>query len=67
MSNKILLAIAFTCVVSSYNITSATISTYYKTNITEIRETDCQIFEKKISRNDENKSDGFYMCFMRRV
>ena len=26
-----------------------------------------KIFEKKISRNDENKSDGFYMCFMRRV
>ena len=25
------------------------------------------IFEKRINRNDENKSDGFYMCFMRRI
>ena len=25
------------------------------------------IFEKRIELNDENKSDGFYMCFMRRV
>ena len=26
-----------------------------------------KIFEKRISRNDENKSDGFYICFMRRI
>ncbi len=25
------------------------------------------IFEKRIELNDDNKSDGFYMCFMRRV
>lgn len=25
------------------------------------------IFEKKIKRNDENKADGFYMCFMKRL
>lgn len=25
------------------------------------------IFEKRISRNDENKADGFYMCFMKRL
>ena len=25
------------------------------------------IFEKRIELNDENNSDGFYMCFMRRV
>lgn len=25
------------------------------------------IFEKRINLNDENKSDGFYMCFMRRI
>ena len=25
------------------------------------------IFEKKINRNDENKADGFYMCFMKRL
>ena len=25
------------------------------------------IFKKRIELNDENKSDGFYMCFMRRV
>lgn len=25
------------------------------------------IFEKRINRNDENKSDGFYMCFMKRL
>lgn len=25
------------------------------------------IFEKKIIRNDENKADGFYMCFMKRL
>ena len=26
-----------------------------------------KIFEKRINRKDENKSDGFYMCFMRRI
>lgn len=51
MSNKILLAIAFTCVVSSYNIISAVVSTEYKTNTTKIRESKCQIFEKKINEN----------------
>lgn len=25
------------------------------------------IFEKKLNRNDENKTDGFYMCFMKRI
>ena len=25
------------------------------------------IFEKKIKRNDENKADGFYMCFVKRL
>ena len=25
------------------------------------------IFEKKIKRDDENKADGFYMCFMKRL
>lgn len=53
MSTKILLAIAFTCVVSGYNITSATIFEDYKTNITEIKEPDCQEFTKKINENIE--------------
>ncbi|MBR0039105.1 MAG: hypothetical protein IJP71_03795 [Lachnospiraceae bacterium] len=25
------------------------------------------VFEKKIRRNDENKADGFYMCFLKRL
>ena len=25
------------------------------------------VFEKRILRNDENKADGFYMCFMKRL
>lgn len=25
------------------------------------------VFEKKIKRNDENKADGFYMCFLKRL
>lgn len=25
------------------------------------------VFEKKIKRNDENKADGFYMCFLKRM
>lgn len=26
-----------------------------------------KIFEKKIKRNDDNKSDGFYICFMKKI